>query len=321
MQAIDAYGEFEIPEEKATIEVVEDPVKTTIACYHLYQGEAKKLLDEKRLNLKDIFDTQPKLYGFAEKIFDGKEKLKIKGSDLIRIVKEERSKIYFYFVDNFINIDRGDHYYCDILTGPFLSAFHNNTALDVLVIKDIFCLLTAGYKLKRNKTLVIDSPATVLDLGILCQGNIINYADLRHKLFNNDSAFASSIENGLQINYGRAVFFGIDCKSGIQINNNTVDYFLRNANSADGNGERAIKIEKGKTIYDKTVDVIDLTNPKDYLFHTKIKNKLKEIEFLKDLNKKEIDEMEQRIREFDFARFEKELIKIVKEDRLYESKV
>lgn len=305
MSGVDAYGEFDLPEEKSSIEVVEDPFKTLVSSYHLYQAEAKKMLEGVRLGVTGHFQIQEKLYGVAEKIFDGKEKLSVKGSDLLRIVKEERTKVYFYFVNAKSHI--GDM--CDVLTGQFLSAVHNKTTLDVLIIKDIFCLFSAGYKLNKNKTLVIDRPATVFDLGERCEGNIVNYANLRHGFFQYLPYFSVQAKSGLQINRGKAVLFGSDSEGGVQINQGSVERFGEEGVSGIQINDR---INHGADYYlSENKDIISLikSEDNDYL-DNQLDNKLSELIFLDKLMNEPVDVIEQKIRDFGWQRFEEDITQI-----------
>ncbi len=286
MLAIDAYGEFEIPEEKATIEVNEDPVKTAIACYELFGAYASELEAFKQRKTFVIMSDKiiESLYEKAEKILEEKQKLNLNLNQIIAVV------------DALKNRDG---------IGLFLSALQNNTDLSVLPLqcdgKKYYADL-AGYKLKKNKWLIIGSRAKDAKLvGYASEGNVINYGDI--------------------------YTFSWDCKGGIKINNGQVQHMTNGASQKTlviNNSDFLCLCTAGilyyllinnnplKDVYSNHHVVINLWKEKELSsLKQKLDEKLKQTDFLKadDYDKSVI----KKISELDFTQFEKDITAIANE--------
>ncbi len=160
MSAIDEYGEFEVPEEKSVVEVVEDPVRVVSSCYDLFKKATEKIRSS-----PDWFfgNGKDEIYSLAEKLFEGREKLRITSEQLSPLLEEK--------MDSFD------------ATGLFLSALQNRTNTDVLAVYpnknfDKIMFDFVGYKLNKHKTFVIGYNVALnsIILGKEQTGNIISYA-------------------------------------------------------------------------------------------------------------------------------------------------
>ncbi len=184
MGIIDAYGDFELPEEKSVIEVVEDPIKIIDACYEIFL----KILDQKNKNNPAwmAYDTEiEKYYLECCRIFEGKEKLKAEQKDLLDFLE---GKVH---------------------SGLFVSALQNITSIDKLIIdkpKNNEIHQYMGHRLKPNKLLI--NKAGVCHLGRYCEGTIINMGKIH-------CCFAKDANGGLQITTKRVR--GPGAKKGIRI--------------------------------------------------------------------------------------------------------
>lgn len=302
MNAIDNYGDFDLPEEKIGIEIIENSFNTIINCYHQFKAVIEKNKDD--LYREDL------VYENAEKLFLGKENLQIKDDEIKYLL-------------NAIKI----HTYPNDRTGLFLSALHNKTLTDILFI-DEFKDEWFGYKLGEGKTLVIGSKTKAGLLGKLAKGNIINYGDI--------SMCGYDSFKGLQINFGDIWKQGLRSSGGVQINYNKLSFIRpNNALNINKNSQPDLSNKKNSTknlppdilwqmgdyggtpileynIYYKNT-VIDTNQPLLNNIKQKMDEKLKDLEILKSLNNSPCDEIIKYIRKINFQKLEKELIKIADE--------
>ncbi len=219
MSAIDRYGEFELPEEKVKIEIVENPVRTVMSAYELFRKMADERIEKYFRSIRTLLPKKEieELYDSAVKLFEGKEKLRIDLDASADILDLIRRKIRMYDA-----------------TGLFLSALQNKTDLEALLIHNFPAKLDyLGYQLDSSKKLITDK-TDVWFLGNCCRGIIINSSN------NYNNEFAKEAENGIQINLGRIGSFGADRKGGIQINSGTV--YLKN--TVESNAIFDISVER-----------------------------------------------------------------------------
>lgn len=177
MSVIDNYGDFELPEEKSVIEVDEDPVKTVLSIYDLYDKVAVKKWNEGIM----LGQFMPLMYEQAEKLLKDKQKISFDEKQIKRfineLVKKEHDKMQAY-------ID---------VKGLFLSAIHNCSSIETLVVEEFEKTESLGYKLNSDKKLVIGPKVKCIYLG-------------------------NNVEGGIVLNYSSKIeLFGTNAKGGIQI--------------------------------------------------------------------------------------------------------
>ncbi len=288
MSAIDFYGEFEVPEEKSAIEVVEDPVRTVIGCYELFGKAVQSFINNFTV---DYLRNCEKGYKIAEELFSNKEKLTFKSEQITEIL------------DFLSEGNKPTHY----LRGLFLSALQNKTGLNNLVINRNIWLNQLGYLLKKDKLLIIakDSNTVVSHLGMYCEGKIINYRLIDY--------FSYGARAGLQINYGRARYIANEAKGGIQINQK---FIPMNLDTGPFNSEGGSIIVEGQRI---SLEVTDRFLIADALFRKyllpvkqKLDNKLKEIDFIPQMEN-DYEGLVKKVDSFNWKKFEKDIRDIADE--------
>ncbi len=319
MSVLDKYGEFEIPEEKSLVEVDEDPVKTMMSCYEMFtktvcceHNTEYELLLSKLCNYLDyphLSDLQKaeQIYQNTLKLFEGKEKLNFNAKQLKDLFQGWEE----------INEKSGRYSYPPIL-GLFISAMHNETLLDMISIHEVYDQLGWGYKLKKNKVLVLNQRVGNLTLtGYLSEGVLIN----RGKL----PKMGLRTKSGIQINNGSIDNFGAYSEGGVFINNNKSNFianynsqgiYINNGYAYDLSTSGNIGINNG--LVDGMGTGIDLikdliTNKKLAPLKQKLDLKLHELDFLKGLNKVSYEDQLKLLREFRWNRFEKDITAIANE--------
>ncbi len=289
MNILETYGEFELPEEKTTIEVIEDPIKAISSAWELFKR-----------SISDIPEGTDNIYQKAVKFLEGGEKLKVDSKVVLELLNFEGESNY--------------------LKSLFLSAVHNVTDMKTLLIKQIKTernnglFTNLGYKLKKDKNLIIGYQAkdeTNL-LGYHSKGNIIN----RGKIYASELSIT-----GVKINFGEIEYLYMDepSRSTLYLNQKKIAYvYLLYPNLQENfinTGEiwnlcqKTDLINLGKIgAKDKSGKILNLNKiGKLQPLKLKLEEKLKEIEFLKDtMDVHKIDE-------FDFNKFKDETLKITKE--------
>lgn len=290
MSAIDSYGEFEVPEEKSVIEVVEDPVRTVMSCYELFGKAVQSFINDFTV---DYLNNCEKGYKIAEELFSDKEKLTFKPEQITEIL-------------DFLSENNKPTRY---LRGLFLSALQNKTGLNNLVINRNIWLNQLGYRLQKDKLLIIakDSNIVVSHLGMYCEGKIINYRLTDY--------FSYGARAGLQINYGRVRYMADESKGGIQINKNSSaiydDYFVGRVNSP----KKLIKFKGCGISLDKKLN----SHTADALFRKyllpvtqKLDDKLKELDFIPQMEN-DYEGLVKKVDEFEWKKFENDVKNIADE--------
>ncbi len=318
MNILDAYGNFDLPEEKAVIEVVEDPVKTILSTYKLFRGTVEKKLNEKELEGYGpnwVYEKEFRNYLYEEtaKLFDGKEQTKLSDEQLKQVTCEIKYKQKPWDA-----------------TGIFFSALQNKTQLELLVADGLPAISVIGYKLKPNKTVVLGPETKAISLGYQAEGNTINLGEVRYQ--------GAEATKGMHINSGALDFMGWalfgEQSKGVWVNiGRFLAYFSIEENIAlaqDG-VSRMLKYED----FEKSLQ----KKP------SRLEKKLKELDFLKatknnaghnkctnsvmsggsgegqNLSRSlgpslDMDELAKKIRSFDFQEFEKRLREIVRDYRV-----
>lgn len=298
MNLLDNYGEFELPEEKSKIEVVEDPVKTVMSCYEMF----KELLNSKRRAEKSVnIVSMREEYDFATKVFKEKEKLKPAPKEIEQILKNLENARWENYPD------------------VFLTTLLNTTDLETLILKNP-CpkIRDMGHKLKPNKKLIMGREIYVFNAGDEKQGHIINYG-----LISNGVGWKS--KSGLVINYGHIdnIF---NFSQDVHINHNRIQCtcftdsskeftYINQGLSTEVRYPCRTQIIQGEIIYKRNIfSSKQLKNP---ALKQKLDGKLSEIKFLETLPELSYEEQCKKAEEFDFNKFEKEISEIVEE--MYEA--
>ncbi len=206
MSILDAYGDFDLPEEKSVIEVVEDPAKVILSTYEVYNKICSKL---------NGLELHLNAYDRAKKLFEGKEKLKPDEKSVKKILEEitKHSSENRHFFE----------------TGAFLSAMQNMIDLEVLTINEKLKVFHIGTNLKDGKTLVLGPKFYANYIGAGCKGNILNYGT--------GGSFSPFLK-GTHINNGNITFsnsFGDRFKNAMIIYNTfgqTQDWLVKIKNTA-----------------------------------------------------------------------------------------
>lgn len=287
MSTIDHYGEFEMPEEKVSIEVVEDPVKVVVSCYEMF-----KMIIKGKTQENGYYSTHNVMLINNEtlKIFNGKEKLKPDAKQIEEIVEELRKKAK--------EVDG---------TGIFLSTLVNQTKINTLYINEFPKLDQLGYLLKKNKTIILGPKNYTYYLGTFAQGNTINKGTTRYQGIEADGGNHINLgktrqgnyaDGGNYINKGMARQQGDATGGGNYINQETAT-------------TQGIYTSKGNHINLKTVEckgksVIDLSKKRSKL-KTKLEQKLSELDFLKT---EDPSKLIQLVNAYDWQKFDKELNEI-----------
>ncbi len=175
MSILDAYGDFDLPEEKSVIEVVEDPVKTVLASYDLYTESIKEIMHFHGMKFVK------KLYFEAAKIFEGR-KINVDEKQIKEIIKMLMTK----------EVVLKEWWLQSIPKGVFLSAVHNFSSLETLVVEEFSDSSILGENLKPDKKLIL-GPAVNAD-------------------------YVGENAEGIILNYGYAMFFCHGTKGGVHVN-------------------------------------------------------------------------------------------------------
>ncbi len=301
MNVTDAYGQFELPEEKIDIEVIENPVQIIVSSYNLFkkiiQNMTKKIDDFEDFRTGIIYVDNDELYNQAVKLFDGKEKLKPNENELEEILKRI-----------LVDAENWDE------SGIFLSAMHNTIDLDVLAIDKFFNLAHAGHKLKENKILFLGKKIYSYCTGDESEGIVINNGEAKH--------FCNTVEKGIVINNDRCEnYFYATPKSLIWINTKTATFI--GGHSFDGEIYANKKREKNNLTFNiafaryqqtNKTPLVYIKNETDFekiiSFENEINQKLIDIDFLKTLHKLPYANQIKQLRRFDFRQLEKDIHRI-----------
>lgn len=217
--------------------------------------------------------------------------------------------------------------------GLFLSALQNKTSMDVLIIEPNTNFGNIGYKLEKNKTLIITKNAKSYWTGEYSRGNIINNGEAYQMCartengiqINNGTinySFASIATGGLQINNYNSFsgeHLAHDAKGGLQIN---IGYANTFAYGIEGGMQLNLGIIRkfARFLYYREYEIggikIDLSYPsklneKQKELRTQLQNKIEELDFLKKA--KLDDKTINRIKKYNFNKFEEETKKICEE--------
>ncbi len=291
MNVIDNYGDFDLPEEKSVVEVIEDPVKVIISCYDLFKKISK-------CTIKNSWygddNTVKQLYEESLKIFVEKTELKPDAGQLEEIINELRKKAE--------ELDG---------TGVFLSALVNTTKISMLFVGEFPKLDQIGYRLKKNKTIILGPKNTSFELGGFAEGNTINQGTTTYQGYN--------ASGGNHINQGTIQQYqGYNASGGNHINQGTIQQY-QGYNARGGNhiiqgttthqgwyasGGNHINIKTVKEIKGKLV--IDLSQ-KQHPLKSQLEQKLDELDFLKT---KDADRLIQLINDYDWKKFDIQLNEI-----------
>ncbi len=196
MNILDAYGDFDVPEEKSVVEVVEDPVKIVLASYDLFKKISKNEI--KNNGYKNESDIEP-VYLQGLKVFVEKTELKPDAEQLEEIINELRKKA-----------EKLDG------TGVFLSALINTTKISMLFVDEFPKLDQIGYRLKKNKTIILGPKNISFELGLFAEGNTINQGTTTHQGYN--------ASGGNHINQGTTTHQGYNASGGNHINQGTIQH-------------------------------------------------------------------------------------------------
>lgn len=288
MTAIDNYGEFELPEEKSVIEVVEDPVKVILSMYELFKAVSERKISKeiiKEYGANWVYDVQFRdgLYEETEKLFDGKEKIKLSDEQVKQVVGVVKKEAIPWDT-----------------SGIFLSALQNKTQLDLFIV-DNMKTGVLGHKLKPNKTIVVGPRTSAITLGRKAQGNTMNLGNMKYQ--------GVEASNGMHVNAGDLWYYGWACGS----KNKEIYISIKKIYSEFDNWE-GNRIVTYTHLAEKGIQTI-------YFFEeNKINNlqgasdKINELDFLKTT--KDTDELAKKIRSFDFKQFEEQLRRIVREEMI-----
>lgn len=342
MSAIDAYGDFELPEEKSTIEVVENPVKAVISTHEICKKIFEKATQTKDfLNWGDNDEFNEQVYISFMKTFEGKENLKadtkqtqeileyLKNNDLLKEIEPIVFTPSEYALQKALSLEEPTSF------GIFLSALQNATKLDTIILEEFPYIWHAGYKLKKNKYLIIGPKTGAFRVGTYGEGTIINKGDV--------DFLGKGSQKGIYINNERTGYFGWD-SNGLYINNKnateigfvTQNGIVINNGKAHGIGYEAqdgIIINNGKSDYVHTDNLrkqaIDLTPKQPFLtrilnfitrkrvspnpLKQKLDSELTKIEFTKTLDELPYEEQMNKVKTFDWKTFEKEITAIAEE--------
>ncbi len=312
MSIIDTYGELESPEEKEEIVVVEDPVKVVLASYDLF----KKIIGGKTKENNWYWDERKiePVYLQGLNVFVEKAELKPDAGQLEEIINELKKKAE--------ELDG---------TGVFLSALVNTTKISMLFVDEFPKLNQTGYRLKKNKTIILGPKNTSLELGRFAEGNTINQGTIQHDqgywarggnhinqgTTTHQGCYASGgnhinqgttqyqgwyASGGNHINQGTTTHQGLGATGGNHINQGTTTHQGCYASGGNHINIKTVKESKGKL-------VIDLSQ-KQHPLKSQLEQKLDELKFLKQTKKATPEETARIINEYGWQKFDKELDEI-----------
>lgn len=213
MSSIDAYGDFDLPEETTEIEVIEDPTKVINGYYEIFTKICEKTNKEIRTGTyywEDDVRFAEEVYNQMCNFFDGKQ-LNVNQDAVLEYLRTKAKP--------------KDH------SGIFLSSLQNNSNLDELILtdfpkvsssypKDFETIKRIGYRLKPNKILVLEEDIRAEHAGDYSEGTIINKGIV--------GWLGNSTKKGVIINKGKVKgSFADYCKDGIQINEEYCQYMAR----------------------------------------------------------------------------------------------
>lgn len=186
---IDAYGSFEEPEEKTEIEIIENPLEVIKSTYLIFKKIAKKIIDEKarneRLCYREDWCSSYNNYGSNSNTY---EQLYSEAAKIIKEIKIRNEKITGELIPETIKKEAQKY----DGTGLFLSVILNETEIEQMTVEEFPDLDNIGYKIKKEKTLILGPKTNSNIIGMLGEGNVINYGNL-HK-------YAYCMKDGIQIN-------------------------------------------------------------------------------------------------------------------------
>ncbi len=268
------YGEFDLPEEKSAIEVVEDPVKAVVSFYDFWKKTYRPV---RKVNYLSRIGADV-IYSDFVNLFDEKiKKLKLNERhvpEILNVLKTNASHLDF--------------------TGLFLSFVINESDLKYFVITEFPKVIEQfGFKLKKDKSIFTGSEALTNHTGHFSEGNIINFAK-------NDCLSYFS-EGGLVINYGYARTFAENSKNGVYITKTDPEYF---------GGGPATMITPSVVFNLEIMKIILMCDKSLSSIKQNLDDKLKETCIFDDLGNKPHDEILQKMKSFDFKKFEKDILEI-----------
>ncbi len=309
MSILDAYGDFDVPEEKSVIEVVEDPVKVIISCYDLFKRTSKQFFknDWYRSEKKDL------VYNEALKVYEGKQELKVDEKQLEQIIEELRKRAK--------NFDG---------TGLFLSAMLNTTKINMLFVDEFPELDLIGYKIGKNKAVILGPKNNSFEIGGSAKEGSVTINQGTTDFQGCEAEGGSHINQGTihydqglgatggnHINQGTTQYQGWYASGGNHINQGTTHdqgWYVSGGNhinqgttttqgyNATGGNHiniKTVKKDKGKL-------VIDLSQ-KQHPLKSQLEQKLDELEFLKT---KDADRLIQLINDYNWKKFDIQLNEI-----------
>jgi len=188
IQQLQRYDGLDKPEVQNKIDVINDPFEIIKATYSVWKPVAIKYQDTYSFLEHDLSDQ---VYEEAAKLLVPHAKA------FAGIKQDDLQKIYSYINSNDL-----------IANGLYLSALLNVTEMDEM--KGIFQLNFLGYKLSKDKKLIVEKGSDIIELGPYSEGDIINHGT--------SEMMAFSAQGGKQINFGNINDFSSFSIDGIQIN-------------------------------------------------------------------------------------------------------
>ncbi len=302
MSAIDAYGEFDLPEEKSAIEVVEDPVKSVLSCYDFFIKTS--VFAENRGRYRDT-SILPQIYDKVADVFKGKESLKWDSVQLECLIKNLAEKMK----------KSGD----EVVDGLFLSALLNQTNIKTLYINESVNFRYMGYELKKDKTLAVGSKVSAFYLGCLGKGNTINLSNLYIQGVQTSGGIHINKGkiSGLQGAGGAGIFInrGYAFSQGLNYLNDNI--FINDEHTTEqGNYDlKGLFINlKNLEQFDKKA-VIDLSSATTCVLRQELQQKLYELDFLDRLEDMNYEQAFNAVDSFDWNKFEDDIKRIAERIR------
>ncbi len=292
MSIIDNYGDFDLPEEKSVVEVVEDPVKTVLSCYDIFKKISEKTIKKKLYPLwnHDI-NCVYRIYEEGLKVFNGKEELKIDYKQTKDMLKELKSKAG----------DRDE-------TGVFLSVLINSTKINALFIDEFPRLDSIGYRLLENKIIILGPKNDFFDLGWSAESGItINkgagvyqclWADGGVHINLGKLDVQGSGEGGIRINKGILKNRSLGKKDDLFINQGSINYI-----GCFVSGGCHINLTESQYFPKSVINLLQTKNK----LKSQLEQKLSKLNFLKT---EDPEKLVQLAVAYDWKKFEKELKEI-----------